>query len=108
MKKYIIASQICMFPFLLLGLSLPLAVFLKNPNQYNERFTIFCFVTLTLSVAIILGTLLMMGKYCNQIDRLDEAELQNHKEKLRLNSTIQHYNNLINSIKSNTDAAKQS
>ena len=100
MKKYIIASIISIFPVFILGLCLPIATVLDSKKgDYNETFFWVCALILTLGISILLTTMLMLVKYTDTIDRLDDAELLAHEKKQQLEKLIRQYNTMILKIK---------
>jgi len=100
MKKYIIASIISIFPVFILGLCLPIATVLNSKKgDYNEPFFWVCALILSIGISILLATMLMLVRYANTIDKLDDAELLAYEKKQELEKLIGKYNSMILQVK---------
>lgn len=96
MKKYIIASIISIFPVFVLGLCLPIATVLNSKkDNYNETFFWVCALILTIGISTLLTTMLLLVRYANSIDKLDDAETLAYEKKQELDKLIRTYNSMI-------------
>ena len=96
MKKYIIASIISIFPVFILGLCLPIATIIDSKSGiFNETFFWICAIILSIGISILLSTMLMLVRYTNVIDRIDEVEYAVYQKEQKLNRLISKYNKMI-------------
>jgi hypothetical protein len=98
MKKYLIISGICTIPFMLIGMVLPALFIIKHINFNEKVFWIYFFIEI-LSLSIILSVQLMLLKYTDKIDKLDEEIKNTLKEKQNYIKLQEKFNQLIIDIK---------
>lgn len=93
MKKWIIASCICLFPFFLLGIGLPIHFLLRDGKLSTPE--IICVTCLITCLSVILTTLLFLSRYSGVIDRIEKKEQEINESNNELHALIRKYNRLI-------------
>ncbi|NTW33727.1 MAG: hypothetical protein HGB12_14090 [Bacteroidetes bacterium] len=100
MKKWLIASMVCMFPMVMFGLVIPMAtLFNGKPHDFNETAILVFVVLYSCCMSIVFSTIANLVKYSKDIDSLLKARIDTENERVKLNQTIMHYNNLIKIVK---------
>ena len=99
MKKYLIASEICIIPIMLFSVVNPSVYLINTKGGVLNETTLWVYIgILVLSLSIVMTTLFLLIPYASKIDKLDKAEIENNKEKERLSILISKYNKLISEV----------
>jgi heme/copper-type cytochrome/quinol oxidase subunit 2 len=96
MKKYIIASAICIFPIILLGIVIPIVTFFDSgEHNYNETVFWIYMSIYTVCLTVISSTIFSIQKYASKINDLDNEEKKLFEKNEKLDALISKYNDLI-------------
>lgn len=101
MKKWLIASGVCMLPITFLGLANPIGMLIANGKNGNVNVTVFSWYVfiLAICIAVVATTTLMMTRYASTIDRIEQKEKELDMRNDRLCELICHYNDMISKNK---------
>ena len=108
MKKWLIASAICMIPIFFLGVCNPLIVVMMKSKTHdlsgiNAAIFLWYIGGLGLCISVVLTTTISMVRRSDIIDRLDKKEEELDKEWTRIQSIRRKYEKLIADETSRTD-----
>jgi len=97
MKKYLIASSICIFPLFVISIAIPVVNFaiLMKESRINETVFWWSIIILCVCLSVILTTILLMLKYGNVIDDLDRERQRLYDKDKDLSVLINKYNQLL-------------
>ena len=113
MKKWLIASSICILPIFFLGVCNPIIALMLRNKQYGlsgirKELVLAYAGILLISILIVVTTTLGMIRYADRIDKLDEKDKKLDEEWSRIQTIRRNYEKLIADEKGTIQQTKES